>query len=361
MKGIEYLESPSVEYTSLTPSRAASPELNLPGFRLLDPETEFPPDGRVAWGCEYDTYCVNPMVYCCFLLRRFVLAGGSIRKRELRSVEEVFSLSFPTSPPTSGEEEVKLKAVINASGYGLNHDPEMFITRGQTCLVAIPKNNEHINNTTITRQNADGTWSFSVPRGFDGGTVIGGTKEVGNWDPEPSVEMRERLLSGFFTTTAAAAAAAARKRPDMGIPLLGPDNGPNSLGRPNGERENENENEKRGNTKIEEEQQHSQYRILRDIVGRRPTRRGGPRIEAERITINTEKGEREKEKGLVVVIHAYGLGGRGFELSWGVAERVVSLLLSNEDCVGGGGGGDLFSDRNGDGGKGKRGGGGSEL
>lgn len=53
---------------------------------------------------------------------------------------------------------------------------------------------------------------------------------------------------------------------------------------------------------------------MRDIVGRRPTRRGGIRLEGERL----EGGRR--------VVHAYGLGARGFELSWGVAGRAVELV-----------------------------------
>lgn len=55
------------------------------------------------------------------------------------------------------------------------------------------------------------------------------------------------------------------------------------------------------------------FKVLADIVGRRPTRHGGPRIEME-------------ETGSKTVIHAYGLGGRGFETSWGVADKVLALL-----------------------------------
>lgn len=63
----------------------------------------------------------------------------------------------------------------------------------------------------------------------------------------------------------------------------------------------------------------SQFRVVRDIVGRRPTRHGGPRIEAEEI-------KPEEDKAGKVVVHAYGLGGRGYELSWGVAEEVLELV-----------------------------------
>ena len=57
------------------------------------------------------------------------------------------------------------------------------------------------------------------------------------------------------------------------------------------------------------------FQVLSDLVGRRPTRRGGPRIERE---ILDEK----------VVIHAYGVGGAGYEMSWGIAAEVLRLVQS---------------------------------
>ena len=129
---------------------------------------------------------------------------------------------------------------------------------GQTCVVANPC------PATVTRQNADGSWSFCVPRNFGGGTIIGGTKDVDSWDQEPSSSTRQWLLDSFAAT----------------YPPIA----------------------KGGLT------------VLRDIVGRRPTRNGGSRLEKEQIGAGK------------CIIHAYGLGGRGFELSWGVAEAVSRLL-----------------------------------
>lgn len=281
LKGIEYLERPGPEYLDLSPSgvptssstnRTDDPLPSLPGFRLLSP-SEFPADGRVTWGCEYDTWCVNPMVYCSFLLRRFVHRGGKLLARELRRPEEVFSLSpaelgLATPPPpllTTGAEGsvvAAVAAVVNASGTGMVPDPHMTMTRGQTCLVAEDC------DVTVTRQNADGSWTFCVPRRFDGGTIIGGTKELGNWDPRPSAEVRAELLRRFAGTY----------------------------------------------PKILEDAGKSELTVLRDIVGRRPTRDGGPRVEGEVVP------------GAGFVMHAYGLGGRGYELSWGVAEAVVEAI-----------------------------------
>ncbi|KAH8906001.1 FAD dependent oxidoreductase-like protein [Coniochaeta sp. PMI_546] len=246
MKGIEYIEAPGPEYAELTEERAG--ELKMPGFRLLRPD-EFP-DENVMWGCEYDTWCVNPMVYCAFLLRRLVHRGGKVLKRELRDPLEVYAMR--DLKPTD--------LVVNASGIGFG-DRHVYPTRGQTCLVA------NLCDATVTRQNRDGTWTFCVPRNFEGGTIIGGTKEVDDWDPQPRGTVREELLTSFAATY------------------------PRVL-----------DNGKEG------------FKVIRDIVGRRPTRKGGMRLELEH---NLQS---------YPVVHAYGLGGRGYELSWGVAEEVVALV-----------------------------------
>ncbi|KAK4164137.1 putative D-amino-acid oxidase [Cladorrhinum sp. PSN259] len=259
LPGIEYLESPGPEYSALSnPSSIASQLHEISNFRILPPSSF--PDAKVKWGCTYDTYCVNPMVYLSFLLRRFFKEGGKLVRRELRSLSEVFSLAPSTDLlfSSSGSSK-KIDAVVNASGTNFNSDPAVFVTRGQTVLVA-----EEC-DATVTRQNADGSWTFSVPRGFEGGTIIGGTKEVNNWSVKPDLEVREELLRKFCETY------------------------PGILG------------------------DKQKLTVLKDIVGRRPTRRGGPRIEGE--------GLEENDGGFVM--HAYGLGGRGYELSWGVAEKVV--------------------------------------
>jgi hypothetical protein len=119
---------------------------------------------------------------------------------------------------------------------------------------------------TLTRQNSDGSWSFCIPRPLEGGTIIGGTKQPHNWDPNPSLETRETLLrnaSKWFPFTSASG---------------------------------------------------GKFDVIRDIVGRRPARQGGMRIEVEKV------GDGK------TIVHGYGAAGRGYEISWGVAEDVVKLI-----------------------------------
>jgi hypothetical protein len=127
---------------------------------------------------------------------------------------------------------------------------------------------------TITTQNADGTWSFVIPRGFNGGTVVGGTKEPNDWRLEPSLPTRDRLL-----------ASAKRIIPE-------------ACGQPAGS-------------------QVADLQVIKDVVGRRPAREGGMRVEKEEV---------DGAEGKRYVIHAYGAGGRGYEISWGVASEVQGLV-----------------------------------
>ncbi|KAL4894964.1 hypothetical protein BDV59DRAFT_158657 [Aspergillus ambiguus] len=242
LDGVEHLESPLPEY--LDPRAIPDFYAHLDGFRQLSADEL--PQG-VKWGVRYRSFAINSPVYCAYLLRKFVLHGGRTKEYTLGDPEEAFHLAE------------NVRTVVNCSGMGFG-DPKSFIIRGQTCLVRNPC------AETITRQNSDGSWSFCIPRPQAGGTIIGGTKQVRDWDPVPSPETRKKLLADaakWFPFTAESG---------------------------------------------------GKFDVIRDIVGRRPAREGGMRIETEAIT-----GDR-------VVVHAYGAGGRGYELSWGVAEDILSLM-----------------------------------
>ncbi|KAG5944991.1 hypothetical protein E4U53_006779 [Claviceps sorghi] len=251
-RGIELLDAPDAGYRAQDAAGFAA-ETALSGYREL--HTWELPDG-VELGYEYDTFCIDPHVYCAGSLRRFLLGGGTTLRRHLGSEWEAFRLA----------DHVKL--VVNASGVGFRDD-SVFPTRGQTVLtdVDVP--------ATVTRQHADGTWSFLIPRFFGGGTVVGGTKEPGDMRSTPCPDTRTQLLTKGLQLQPLAHARAAE--PPAGTIKTIEDVG-----------------------------------VLSDLVGRRPTRRGGMRLEMER-------------RGSLVVIHAYGAGGRGYEMSWGVAEEVVDM------------------------------------
>ncbi|KAL4795830.1 hypothetical protein BDV19DRAFT_157637 [Aspergillus venezuelensis] len=241
IEGVEHLENPPKEY--LEPDTLDFYR-HLDGFRELGKDEV--PEG-VKWGVGYMTFVINSPVYCAYMLRRFILRGGGTREVTLTNINEAFYLA------------PRVKTVVNCSGTGFG-DTKSFIIRGQTCLVRNPV------NVTLTRQNSDGTWSFCIPRPLEGGTIIGGTKQVNDWDPNPSLQTRETLL----------------RNAKKWFPFS--------------------------------EESKGEFDVIRDIVGRRPAREGGMRIEVEKL----DKGR--------TVVHGYGAAGRGFEISWGVAEDIVCLV-----------------------------------
>jgi D-amino-acid oxidase len=144
---------------------------------------------------------------------------------------------------------------------------------------------------TITKQRKDGSWSFIIPRFFNGGTIIGGTKDPNDWQNKPRRETRHRLLEASRDILTYALDETNSQDTTMGT-----------------------------------------LNVISDIVGRRPAREGGMRIEIESQSTKTRNAKDIVEQ----VIHAYGAGGRGYELSWGVATEVGELakqLLAQRDHV----------------------------
>ncbi|KAG9788830.1 hypothetical protein KCU88_g1747, partial [Aureobasidium melanogenum] len=123
---------------------------------------------------------------------------------------------------------------------------------------------------TVTRHRADGSWAFLIPRPASGGTVVGGTKEPDDWEAGPRTETQQRLLE-----------TAATLFPDF---VSDP----------------------------------SMFEVIGVNVGRRPWREGGMRIEPEGLGAGR------------YIVHGYGAGGRGYELSWGVAAKIAAIV---EDCT----------------------------
>lgn len=251
VRGVEYLETSPEENLKLRTGDVYAGVDDR--FRVLGKEEL--PEG-VKWGCEYETYCVNVPVYCRWLMRDFQESGGRVIQYKLENAREAFEVV----------ERLKLgmgvvTSVVNCSGRNFDQDSKMQIIRGQTVLV---KQQYH---QTVTRQNADGSWAFLIPRPGGGGTLVGGSKEIGDFETRARPQTRETLLQ-----------QAARYFPEFVDSV-------------------------------------EKFDVLQDNVGRRPWRDGGPHIETE----YPDSGR--------AIIHGYGAGGRGYELSWGAAAKIADLVV----------------------------------
>lgn len=163
---------------------------------------------------------------------------------------------------------------MNATGLGSLtledvRDQSVEPIRGQIVLV----------RSNVTRcvmdatQHASPTRStYIIPRPNSGGqTICGGCYEVGSWERKPDPAMTREILEHCLRR----------------VPELSRDGTVEGI------------------------------EIIRECVGFRPSRRGGPRVERENFTV---QGRR------VAVVHAYGIGPAGYQASWGMAGDAAKLV-----------------------------------
>ena len=162
-------------------------------------------------------------------------------------------------------------AFVNATGIGalkVVPDPAMYPVRGQTVLVRGEA--EYI--TTIDgadpQLGSKTPIMYILPRVHSGTTVLGGTKDVGNWSGDPDPEVTAEILA----------------RTKRWAPELLNERG--------------------------------EFEILSVQAGLRPARKGGVRVEMEKV-------------GEFLVCHAYGHAGAGYQNSVGSANKVVKLIESS--------------------------------
>jgi glycine/D-amino acid oxidase-like deaminating enzyme len=149
------------------------------------------------------------------------------------------------------------KVIVNASGVGafdLAGDKEVVAVRGQTMLV------QSDSHEMIMFQGSH--YTYQIPRMYSGGVIIGGVSQEGNYDRTVTPEVRADILRR--------------------VNLI---------------------------TKDRFQSVDVDRNIIQDLVGFRPGRKGGYRLERE--------GD---------VIHAYGFNTLGYTYSYGVAMKVLELV-----------------------------------
>ncbi|GJN87983.1 hypothetical protein Rhopal_000938-T1 [Rhodotorula paludigena] len=235
------------------------------------------PPGAV--GVTYDTLSVHAAQYCMYLAREAQKLGVTFERKSVLSIDEAF--------------EGDAALVVNATGLGAKsiagvEDPDVEPVRGQTVLVKSSCKRCTMDSSDYT------TPAYIIPR--PGGEVIcGGTYMTGNWDLSPSPSTATRILEQCL-------------RLDRSISSDGTLAG---------------------------------IEVVRHNVGLRPGRKGGARLEAEKITLPLVRGRGDKAQlalGLgksgagkgepreVTVVHAYGFLGAGYQQSWGAALEVLELV-----------------------------------
>ena len=236
--------------------------------------------GKTLTGHKYKSIMINVPMYLQYLQARAVALGAT----EIRA-------SLPTSSSLAGAlhyatEVVKysgsgdtgiIDAFINATGLEARRlvpDEGVFPVRGQTITVkGEAKGITTVDATPDNPSPESPNITYVLSRPHSGTTVLGGTKQVGSWNGDVNTQTTTEILE---------------RAKEFAPELLGAD---------------------------------GEFEVVSEQVGLRPARKGGARIEVEEVRL---PGQTSGD-GLVVC-HAYGHAGAGYQNSIGSADKVVRLL-----------------------------------
>ncbi|KAI9158217.1 dolichyl-P-Man:Man(5)GlcNAc(2)-PP-dolichyl mannosyltransferase [Paramyrothecium foliicola] len=254
----------------LDEARADSPDALFdkdPWFKnILDNYRELRDDEVIPGhdsGCEFTSICINTAIYLPWLVGQCLKNGVVFKRGVLTHISEAKSMSH------SGK---KANFIINTTGLGALAlggvaDAAMAPVRAQIVLVRNEFTPMYASSGTD-----DGPTEilYLMQRAAGGGTILGGTYDIGNWDPVPDPDIAARIM----------------KRVVEAHPTFADGKGVEGLS------------------------------VIRHGVGLRPYRKGGVRIEEERLDDETW------------IVHNYGHAGWGYQGSYGCAEGVVQLVNS---------------------------------
>jgi D-amino-acid oxidase len=230
----------------------------------------------IQHGHTYTSVVVNVPMYLNFLYETAQSHGAVIIRATLPECS-AFSETLQAATDVvkshlkelGSAEAPQISAFVNATGISASKlvpDANMYPVRGQTITVRGEANQI----TTFTGLPSDPTpystpITYILPRPHSNTTILGGTKQVGDWNAEADPQTTEEIL---------------RRAKEWAPELLNK----------NGE-----------------------FEVLSVQVGLRPGRKGGARVEIE--SLNG-----------AIVCHAYGHAGAGYQNSVGSANKVVGLL-----------------------------------
>lgn len=232
----------------------------FPDYRELSAD-ELP--NGVSSGCEFTGICINTAIYLPWLVGQCRKLGVVFRRGSVSHISELKQMHHTG---------VKADIIINASGLGAKslggvQDQDMTAIRGQ--IVLVENESPSMYNISGTDDDTDDV-SYVMTRAAGGGTVLGGTYQKDNWDPNPDPATTDRIIRRCVAL-----------RPEM----------------TNGKGVDD-------------------VKIIRSCVGLRPYRKSGVRVEADLTTLHDG----------TLIVHNYGHAGWGYQGSYGCAEHVVELV-----------------------------------
>ncbi|KAF1932518.1 nucleotide-binding domain-containing protein [Didymella exigua CBS 183.55] len=214
----------------------------------------------VGSGCEFGSVCINPGLYLSWLVGQCRINGVNFQRKTLSHVSEARHL---------GKRGIRPAIIVNATGLssrilGGVLDQSMYPIRGQTVIVRNVAPFMVIESGT---DDGDDQACYMMTRAAGGGTILGGTLQVGSWESQADLNIANRIMQRAVSIAPALTGG-------KGIEHLD---------------------------------------VIRHGVGLRPGREAGVRLEKEKIDG-------------AWIVHNYGHAGWGYQGSYGCAEEVVSLV-----------------------------------
>ncbi|WWC91071.1 uncharacterized protein L201_006012 [Kwoniella dendrophila CBS 6074] len=287
-----------------------------PDFKVIN-HTERP--DNIDHSVSFTSLTITPITYLNRLLKRISeLSGGKliIHRYHLPSLTY---LSHPSIQAMIGP-HIPLAVIvcvgIGALNLGDVEDKNVFSTRGQVVKIKAPWIRSGYTRQIGTLDGGEnGERTYIIPRS-NGEIILGGTRELNDWFPYP----RQSTIKDILKRTIEIC-------PDL-IPnhLIAP-----ALSNPQDQLPLEDLNKtKIGHTGITKSisPESLEPLIIEHLVGFRPSRKIGTRLERGKDLILDQNDQNEK----TIVIHNYGHGGAGWQSCWGTAEDAISLM--NEAVVG---------------------------
>jgi D-amino-acid oxidase len=153
-------------------------------FRVLSP-SELPPG--IDAGTEFTSVCINPTLYLSYLV-------GQNRKHDVVLSRGIIShISEARTLHHSGK---PADIIINctgllASNLGGVEDKTVVPARGQTVLV---RNDSRLLAGSSGTDDGEDEQVYFMNRASGGGTILGGSYQIGNWDSQPDPNLAIRIM-----------------------------------------------------------------------------------------------------------------------------------------------------------------------
>ncbi|TYJ57682.1 hypothetical protein B9479_001536 [Cryptococcus floricola] len=241
----------------------------------------------VDHGVTFTSLTITPITYLNHLLDRIsTLSRGQVKIHR----HHLPSLDFISHPSTTvligllPPHTLFVCVGLGAITLGGVKDETVYPTRGQIVKIKAPWIRSGFTCQVGSLAGGEGgERTYVIPRA-NGEVILGGTREEGDWEPYPREDTKKDIL----------------RRALILCPELAP---PHLRGKP-----------------LDNSSEHLLGDLVLDhLVGFRPSRKDGPRLEQGPVDLYME-GK------FVDVIYNYGHGGAGYQSSWGCAEEAVHVF-----------------------------------